>query len=202
MAFTFFFRDMDTLRLIQEYIIPRFTGNKYIRIWDAGCATGQEAYSLAIVIKEKMGNFQFRNVRIDATDIDESNHFINFARNGIFPAEMTRRIPADIFNRYFEPIDHSKKFKVKADIMRVISFHKHDLLSLEPIRRDYCIIVCKNVLLHLRYEDRIDVLKMFHESLRDGGFLVTEQTQKLPEEINHLFKKIHPQGQVYRKEAH
>jgi len=97
MAFTFFFRDRETLDLICELVLPKLRDRKYINIWDAGCADGPEAYSLAIMLKENMGDFGFRNVRIYATDIDESGDFGNVINKGIYPKDAIKRIDMQIF---------------------------------------------------------------------------------------------------------
>ena len=68
MAFTYFFRDMHTLEMIRDHVIPMLRIKRHIKIWDAGCAMGHEPYSLAIMMRENMGNMIFRNVRIYATD--------------------------------------------------------------------------------------------------------------------------------------
>lgn len=80
-----------------------------------------------------------------------------------------------------------------------MTFLKHNLLSLEPQRKEFGLILCKNVLLHFGETQRIDVLKMFHDALIDGGFLVMEQTQKLPAEVSHLFEPIVSNAQLFKK---
>jgi chemotaxis protein methyltransferase CheR len=80
-----------------------------------------------------------------------------------------------------------------------ISVHHHDLLTLKPIRDDFSLIVCKNVLLHFQPRERIEVYRMFHKALEPDGFLVNEHTQKLPAEISGLFEQVVPDGQLFRK---
>ena len=93
MAFTFFFRDKQTLDLIVEHVLPDLKRHMYINIWDAGCAMGPEPYSLAIMLRENMGPFLFRNVHIYATDIDDSDEFGQIMARGIYPEERVKRIP-------------------------------------------------------------------------------------------------------------
>jgi len=80
-----------------------------------------------------------------------------------------------------------------------VKFMKHDLLTLVPVEKDVGLIVCKNVLLHFTQEERIKVFKMFYDALSEGGFLATEQTQKLPEEVKYLFEPVVSNAQVFRK---
>lgn len=198
MAFTFFFRDQQTLDLMAEHALPALKQNRYIRIWDAGCAMGPEPFSLAMILREHMGKFLFRNVRIFATDIDESD-FGDIISQAVYPEEQLKRIPPDIFERYFVPDTRPGYFQLIEEIRTAVQFQRHDLLSLQPVRTDFGLIVCKNVLLHFTQEERIQVIQMYHRALVDGGFFVTEQTQKLPPECEPLFRPLTNAAQVFQK---
>jgi chemotaxis protein methyltransferase CheR len=197
MAFTYFFRDMQTLEMIRDYVIPEMRSRRYIHIWDAGCAMGPEPYSLAIILRENMG-MTFRNVKIHATDIDGSNLFGDIIKKGIYPREQVQRIPKDLFEKYFSPADEPDHFIISEEIRNCISFTKHDLLDLKPIRSGLSLIMCKNVLLHFKEEERVEVLKMFHESL-DNGYFATEQTQKMPKQLEARFEPVVANAQLYKK---
>jgi len=199
MAFTYFFRDMQTMEMIRDYVIPVLRTRRYIHIWDAGCAMGPEPYTLAIVLRENMGDMIFRNVNIHGTDIDGSNLFGKIIEEGMYPREQVQRIPKDIFNKYFSPADRPDHFIIAEDIRKRVSYQKHDLLSCEPIRDDFMLIICKNVLLHFNEQQRIDVIRMFHGALADGGFLATEQTQKMPPELEGMFEPVVGNAQLFRK---
>ncbi|WP_342304192.1 CheR family methyltransferase [Methanolobus sp. ZRKC5] len=197
MAFTYFFRDMQTLEMVKDYVIPELRSRRYIHIWDAGCAMGPEPYSLAIILRENMGII-FRNVRIHATDIDNSNLFGDIIKKGIYPREMVQRIPEPLFNKYFSPSDEPDHFIISEEIRKSVEFTKNDLLDLKPIRTSLNLILCKNVLLHFNEKERMDVLKMFYDSL-DEGYLATEQTQKIPTELQDYFEPVVANAQLYRK---
>ncbi len=198
MAFTFFFRDTQTLELLAELALPYLKRSMYIRIWDAGCAMGPEPYSLAIILREQMSKFLFRNVRIFATDVDESNFGTIIAR-GAYPEVELKRIPPEIFAKYFEPDTEPGYWRLTEEIRRAVQFERHDLLSLKPVRNDFGLILCKNVLLHFTPAQRIAVIQMFHAALNDGGFFVTEQTQKLPPETESLFGAVTSAAQIFQK---
>lgn len=199
MAFTYFFRDMHTLEIIRDRVVPHLRTRRYIHIWDAGCAMGPEPYSLGIMLRENMGPMIFRNVKIHATDIDNSNLFGDVICKGVYPEEQVKRIPRDIFAKYFVPDTQPDHFQVIEEIRKRVLFQKHNLLSLQPIRTDLLLIVCKNVLLHFQPHERISVIHMFHDALEDGGFFVTEQTQKLPQEVEGLFEPVVSNAQLFRK---
>lgn len=199
MAFTYFFRDMHVLELAIKHLVPCASGRSRVRIWDAGCAMGPEPYSLAIMLAEGMGRFGFRNVSIFASDIDESGGFDKIIAEGIYPEEPLSRIPEEIFRKYFQPNGRPGFFRIDEGIKKCVSFRRHDLLSLEPIGDDFSLIICKNVLLHFQPAERVEVIRMFHRALAPGGLFATEQTQKMPEQVAHLFEQVVSDGQVHRK---
>ncbi|MFH0733499.1 MAG: CheR family methyltransferase [bacterium] len=200
MAFTFFFRDTYTLEHAAKVLTPEVSGRSRIRVWDAGCAMGPEPYTMAMILAETMGQFSFKNLYIYATDIDETDTFGDIIKNGIYSDEETKRIPKDVFDKYFEPSDEKPgAVKVKNIIRDRVQFQKHDLLTLNPIGQGFSLILCKNVLLHFQQNERIEVIKMFHKALDVNGLFVSEHTQKMPEELSHLFQQVVPDAQLYRK---
>jgi chemotaxis protein methyltransferase CheR len=197
-AFTFFFRDMQTLELAVRHALPRFAGRAKVRVWDAGCATGPEVYSLAILLAENMTRFGYRNIRIDATDIDENNCFGTLVREAVYPSAELDRVPVAIREKYFTPVEGGRLALIQS-VRERVHFRKHDLVSLEPIGDGYSLIVCKNVLLHLTPEQREQVVRMFCHCLEPGGLLVMEQTQKLPPGTEGLFCQVVPDAQLFTK---
>jgi len=200
MAFTYFFRDKQTLDLIQEHVVPVIRNRRYIHIWDAGCAMGPEPYSVAIIIRERVGQFLFRNVKILATDIDNSNRFGKIIEEGIYPKEEVCRIPEPIFKGYFSPIkDRADFFIIAEELRKTVEYLRHDLLSLKAPRDGFSLVVCKNVLLHFKEEERVKVIEMFHKALDSTGFLVMERTQKMPEKLAYKFQNVVTNAQLFRK---
>jgi len=197
MAFTFFFRDMHTLKLIEQHVFPALKTRQYLDIWDAGCAHGPEPYSLAILLHENMGKFMFRNVRIFATDLDDQ--FGDVINKGVYPEEQVKRIPADMLHKHFSPADEPGHFVLAEPIRKSVRFQHHDLTSLNPIRDGFGLVVCKNVLLHLSQKERVNVIRMFHNALSPGGYLATEQTQKMPDELQGMFRQVTSDAQVFKK---
>jgi chemotaxis protein methyltransferase CheR len=197
MAFTFFFRDAETLELAIAQMPPASQGQDRIEIWDAGCAHGPEPYTLAILLREKMPDALFRKVRIHATDVE--GDFAAQVAEGIYPESELRRLPPGILEKYFRPLGDSGKFGIVEEIRSRISFSRHDLLSLEPLVENLSLIVCKNVLLHFNEEQRCKVLRMFHAALRPDGVLVMEHTQKIPAALQGLFRPLLCHAQVFGK---
>ena len=197
MAFTFFFRDLPVLEYAVEQTIKLAMGRMRIKVWDAGSALGQEPYTLAILFAERLGS-AFNNLYLDATDYDQENNFGDIVKLATYKYEELQRIPAEIFSKYFDKQENDL-YRVCDKVRSRVFFQYHNLLSLKAIGTEYALVVCKNVLLHFHYNERIEVIKMYHQALTPGGFLAFENTQKMPTEISHLFEQVVPDAQLYRK---
>jgi len=133
-----------------------------------------------------------------ATDYDAP--LLETMREGIYPWEQVQRIPVDLFAKYFTPVaERDGHFRVADMIRERVEMVHHDLTSLTPVRDGFSMIVCKNVLLHLQPAERIEVFRMFHQALEPGGILLTEHTQKMPDELGPLFEQLASDTQVFRK---
>lgn len=196
-AFTFFFRDSQTLELAIDDALPRLQGRAFIHIWDAGCAHGPEPYTLAILLRERLSDYIFRNVHLHATDVDPS--FAAPVTSGVFAEQEVKRVPPRLLQKYFRPASAPGFVEIVPELRAKVSFSHHDMLSLRPIREGLSLIVCKNVLLHFDEAQRTEVLRMFHQALQPGGTLVMEHTQKLPPRLRPFFEPLAPYAQVYRK---
>lgn len=199
MAFTFFFRDRQVLERLVDRLVSSLAGRSRPRIWDAGCAMGQEPYTLAILLAERMGHFAFNNLRIDATDVESTGQFARIIEAGVYPQEELERMPPGILEKYFEPNGKPGFFRVIDKIHQRVTFQPHDLLSFQEIGQGYALVLCKNVLLHFQQAERIEVIRMFHRALAPGGMFATEQTQELPAELAPLFERVNPDVPVFRK---
>jgi chemotaxis protein methyltransferase CheR len=199
MAFTFFWRDEHVLAHTVRMTAPILAGRSRPRIWDAGCAMGQEPYTLCMMLADGLGRFAFNNLVIHATDLDEQDTFGRIVAEGVYPKEELERMPAQAFEAYFEPAERPGHFRVVDRVRSRLVFRKHDLLSCAEIGRDFSLILCKNVLLHFQHVQRVEVIRMFHRALAPDGFFATEQTQKMPPELAHLFEQVVPDAQIFRK---
>ncbi len=201
MAYTSFFRDTDALTAIADIVIPAISHSRSIRVWDAGCASGEEPFTLAILFAEKLGAFHFRNLDILATDYEESN-FAQFAER-LRKAEYSRQdifwVPAAHRAEYFEPTDSPETFRLTPAIRERVRYLQHDLLTLVAPETGQSLIVCKNVLMHFSPEDQLKVLKMFHEALLPGGFLALDGNQGMPVAFADRFPQVERGTPLFRK---
>lgn len=199
MAFTFFFRDRHTLDQLIRHLTPRIEGQNKIKIWDAGCAMGPEPYTFAILLAEAIGRDNYKKVEILASDIDESGNFGEIITDGIYPYQDLKRMPPEIFEKYFAKYDDKDHFKIDDMIKNSVKFLLHDLLTLNPPDRNFDAIICKNVLLHFQPNQRADVIKMFHSVLKPHGLFTTEQTQAMPDSNKQQFNRLVTDACVYEK---
>ncbi|HIJ59000.1 MAG TPA: hypothetical protein HPP56_00075 [Nitrospirae bacterium] len=138
---------------------------------------------------------------IYATDKEESPDFGDIVKSGEYKREDLERVDREIFDKYFAPSQRNGYYKVIDAIRERTIYQKHDLLSFQPISNNFNfnLIICKNVPLHLQRLERVEVIKMFQKSFVTGGIFATEQTQKIPPELSHLFEQVSGEGQVFRR---
>ena len=163
MAFTFFFRDRHTLEQKVNLLISGLNQNDPIKVWDAGCAMGPEPYTFAIILAQAIGREWFRKVEIIASDIDETSNFKEIVNNGVYRKFDLSRMPENIFEKYFLKYDDNDHYQIDDMIRKSVKFVTHDLLSLKPFDNNFNAVICKNVLLHFQYEQRIEVIKRSEE---------------------------------------
>lgn len=196
---TDFFRDADLFSFLRDQVLPtllddaRSRGNE-LRLWSAGCATGEEAYSLAILVSELLGKDQDNfSVRVFATDLD--GDAVAFARRGVYPGSALREIPSELRDRYFTQLDSA--WEVRKQLRGMVIFGQHDLGQRAPFPR-IDLVLCRNVLIYFTPELQRRALQLFAFALREGGFLVlgkAETTSPLPEH----FALMHPRLKIFRR---
>lgn len=201
MAYTSFFRDTDALNAIGDLVIPAVAHWRSIRVWDAGCATGEEPFTLAMVFASRLRPFPFRNLDILATDYEESS----YAQFGgqIASARYSRKdifwVPQEQRDQYFEPTEDPEVFQLTSDLRERVRYLQHDLLTLVAPETGQALIVCKNVLMHFSPENQIRVLEMFHDALVPGGYLALDGAQAMPEAFAGRFPRVAPGLPLFQK---
>lgn len=198
--FTGFFRDPLVWNYIAGEIIPRIIANKssgeLIKVWSAGCASGEEAYTLALLLVEALGVEQFKQrVRIYGTDV--AIEAIAQARQGCYSSNRATRVPPAILARYFERIDNSYIFR--RDLRHRMIFAQHNLLQNAPLSQ-VDLLVCRNTLMYFNFEGQIRALVAFNFGLKDSGFLVVGniETATLYTNID-LFTPVNWQHRIFAK---
>jgi two-component system, chemotaxis family, CheB/CheR fusion protein len=176
---TGFFRDGETWTYLQREVMPELLADagpsREIRVWSAGCASGEEAYSLAIAFAEALGIEECaKRVKIYGTDVDDDA--LRDARVGVYNAKALEALPPEMRDRYFEPTGGQYAFR--PDLRRRVIFGRHDITRDAPISR-LDLLVCRNTLMYFNVETQAQVIDRFHFALREGGYLFLGKAEML-----------------------
>ncbi|MGB3205969.1 MAG: CheR family methyltransferase [Crinalium sp.] len=194
---TCFFRDRSAWDYLASDIIPLIINNKpdqHIRAWSAGCASGQEAYTLAIVLAEIIGVKQFRErVKIFATDVDEEA--LSQARQGSYSLKEVKDIPVHLLTKYFD--SQANRYTFNKELRRCLIFGRHNLMQDAPIAK-VDLLVCRNSLMYFNVEGQSRLLERFHFALNDDGFLFLGKAETLFTRSN-LFIPVDLKRRIYIK---
>ncbi len=166
---TAFFRDEDAFRALSRALVSILEEAHEVRVWVPGCATGEEAYSLAIIIMEGLRRLDRNDVpvKIFATDID--NPALEVGRSGRYAASSLQRLDRDLVDRYFEPM--ANDYVVRRRLRECVIFSEHNLISDPPFSR-MDLVSCRNVLIYLEAPLQKNVLRLLHYALNPGGLLL------------------------------
>ena len=195
---TSFLRDPDAWAFLAQEVLPRILDRKEadepIRCWCAGVASGEEAYSLAILLTEALGVDQLRQrVKIYATDIDEEA--LSQARLAGYPARDLEAVPQEYIDRYFELM--GARYVFRGELRRSLIFGRHDLVQDAPISR-LDLLVCRNTLMYFTAETQTRVLARLHYALNDTGFLFLGKAEMLLTHTN-LFSPVDLRHRMFAK---
>src|SRR5215203_3451140 len=195
---TEFFRDPELFTYLSDRVLPALVSEARergeLRIWSAGCATGEEAYSLAMLVSDLIAaDAEELPVRIFATDV--ASDAVEFARRGIYTEAALQGLPPDLIARHFTPVDGA--FEVRKQVRSLVVFGEHDLGNRAPFPRTD-LILCRNVLIYFTPDLQRRALQLFAYSLRHGGYLAlgkAETVSPLPE----FFSVEQPRLKVFRR---
>ncbi len=198
---TAFFRDPPAWEYVSQEIVPQIMARKRadepVRVWSAGCASGEEAYTLAMLLAEAMGEEAFRQrVKVYGTDVDEEA--LGLARQASYSAQQVEAIPAGLRDKYFELA--GTRYVFRGDLRRSVIFGRHDLVQDAPISH-MDLLVCRNALMYFNAETQGRILSRFHFALADTGFLFLGKAEML---LLHakLFAPVNLKHRVFAKVKH
>ncbi len=201
---TYFFRDRGQFTLLRENILPELIEQRQqqrsLRIWSAGCSTGEEPYSLAILIKELVPNYQNWNIFILGTDLNME--VLEKAQRGIYNPWSFRMVDNNLKKNYFLP--YKNELKIDETIRKMVTFHHGNLVhdfypsSLHHIH-SMDLIVCRNVFIYFDNLSIATVLKKFYHTLNPGGYLLTGHTELHGQDLGQLKSIIFPESVIYQR---
>lgn len=197
---TNFFRDREAFETLERDIVPDVVGTHGVtraraelRVWSAGCSTGEEAYSLAMIFIDQMrAENSHAKLQIFATDIDE--HAIAKARAGFYPAAIMTDLPPSRLR--LQLVKEGSSYRVRREIRERVLFAKHNVLS-DPPFSDLDLVVCRNLLIYLDREVQKEILRTFHFSLRQGGYLFLGSSESA-DLCDEFFIAVDKKNRIYR----
>src|SRR6185295_8312577 len=175
---TSFFRDAPSWTCLAEKILPRLFEERDprspLRIWSAGCATGEEAFSLAMTLAETLSEEEIRRMKIYATDVDEDA--LAKARQASFDTRQAAAVPQHLLDKYFEKA--GSRYVFRSELRRCLIFGRHDLIQDAAISR-LDLLVCRNTLTYFNVETQEKILARFHFALNRHGYLFLGKAETL-----------------------
>ncbi|MFZ5989783.1 MAG: CheR family methyltransferase [Bacillota bacterium] len=186
-----FYRNPEQWQKLKNTILPfLLEKNKSLKIWSAACSSGDEPYTLAMILNEFM---PLKSIKLIATDIDKE--ILIRAKNGVYNDKSLVNLPKEYLDKYF--VRDGSFYSISEEVKNCIEFKHHNLLA-DEYPQNCDLIVCRNVLIYFTEEAKVEIYKKFNKSLKVGGVLFVGSTEQIILYNNYSFKPI--QTFFYQKE--
>ena len=195
-----FFRNPDTFRIIEQKTLPnlcrqaRAAGRNKLTLWSAGCATGEEPYSLALMVDD----LSAADLDIGVLATDMSKPVLESARTALFEISRMKEVPSAVRDKYFRA--EGRRYRLIEPIQSLVEFRHHNIMT----DSDYPaaeLILCRNVLIYFSRSEQEKILLRFAAALPPDGVLILGRSETIPGEIRHYFKSEFPVERIYRRTA-
>lgn len=181
-----FYRNPELWKVLSEEIVPILLEHgKYLKIWSAACSTGDEPYSLVMMLNQFL---PLANIRILATDIDKQ--VMEKAKLGIYSDKSLKGLPPGFLTKYFTKISDNT-YQIHADVKKCVEFKEHNLLR-DPYPAECDLIVCRNVMIYFTEEAKAEIYRKFNNALKDYGILFVGSTEQMIQPGNLGFRAVRP----------
>jgi len=196
---TNFFRDPEAFKVLEEQAIPKLFTKKNtgaaVRVWSAGCSTGEEAYSLAILLQEQMEKLKKHFVvQVFATDVD--TRAIKKARAGIYPADIAADITPERLARFFT-IESDGSYRIHKGIRDMVIFSEHNVIKDPPFSK-LDLIICRNLMIYMSRDLQKKLIPLFHYALNPGGMLFLGTSENVSD-FENLFNTLERKSKLYER---
>jgi chemotaxis protein methyltransferase CheR len=194
---TSFFRESEHFEFLRIHILPAaLSSGQPIRIWNAGCSSGEEPYTVAMVLRETVPSVDLKDIKILATDI--STQILSRAKKGEYAREALQGIPDALIRKYFSfvPKTDGQICRVKDSLKSLVRFARLNLMQNWPMRGQFEVIFCRNVMIYFDKPTRRRLVSRFHEFLKPGGHLFVGHSESLTHTSSDF---VYVQPAVYRK---
>lgn len=198
---TKFFRNPETYSAVETAVIPQLWGSNPngIRVWSAGCASGEEPYSVAILLHkhaaETRTEQRLNDVQVVGTDIDDE--VLGEAERGFYAESSLVDTPLALRDRYFPQVAGLRS--IVPEVKQLVRFQCDDLLAFRPPVEDVQLILCRNVIIYFEREAQDRLFAEFHRVLAPGGFLVLGKVETLLGESRSLFRPVNARERIFQK---
>lgn len=195
-----FFRNPDTFRIIEQKILPglccqaRTAGRNKLTLWSAGCATGEEPYSLALMVDDQ--STEDLDIHVLATD--SSAAVLDTARAGLFDLSRMQEVPPAVRDRYFRAA--GPRYRLIEPVHKLVAFRQHNLMA-DGAYPAADLILCRNVLIYFSRSEQEKILLRFAAALPPDGVLILGRSETIPGEVRHYLKSEFPVERIYRRTA-
>lgn len=197
-----FFRDQPVFDRLRDEVLPKLTArsNGKLAIWSAGCARGEEPYSVALLTQTMAARGRVNEVVVYATDIDESA--LEAARTGIYPRAALDNVPGRLLEKCFAPQPGrlGLSYRLRGDVGTEVRFSRHDLLEDDvPPAAPFDLVLCRNVVIYFKSRAQGRVFDLLSSSLAPGGYLCLGEAEQLPASHSRLFETVDRKDRIYCK---
>lgn len=195
-----FFRNPDTFRILEQRILPDLcrralaTGRTGLTIWSAGCASGEEPYSLALLVDDLAVNNL--DIRILATDISEP--VLETALSGQFDASRMKEVPPEVITRYFHPVTENGHYQLIERVRDKVEFLRHNIMTASKFPAAD-LILCRNVMIYFTRREQERILSRFATALPQHGVLVLGRSETMAESMRRYYNAEFPMERIYRR---
>ncbi len=192
---TSFFREPEHFKFLCDHVLPKLRSSR-LRFWTAACSSGEEPFSLAMLLKEHLPNADTRDVKILATDI--SMKMLEKARNGVYSEELVRDVPSRFSKKYFDKFSQNSinYYRVKDNVKAMVRLGWLNLMDPWPMKGPFHVIFCRNVMIYFDRPTQQRLINRLWELLDSGGYLFVGHSEGLSA-VSHKFRYVRPA--VYKK---
>ncbi|MEI8140089.1 MAG: chemotaxis protein CheB [bacterium] len=199
---TSFFRDPEAFKAFETLVVPQLFADKpagsVIRVWSPGCSTGEEAFSIAILLQERLEVLkQSYRVQIFATDID--NKALAVARNGLYPASITADITPERLSRFFVSEPDGNTYRIHKGIRDMLIISEQDVIKDPPFSK-LDLISCRNLLIYMGGDLQKKLIPLFHYALNPSGFLFLGTSETVGESVD-IFTPLDGKAKIYKRKT-
>lgn len=192
---TSFFREMDHFVFLREQVLPKLPHQR-LRFWSSACSSGEEPYSLAILLQEHLPDLKHRDVRILATDL--SRRMLEKARQAVYPRAVIDELPSPQYARYFTTAarGRTENCRVAGPATELVRLAQLNLMEPWPMKGPFQVVFCRNVMIYFDRSTQEELINRFWELIEPGGYLFVGHSEGLSS-VKHRFRYVRPA--VYQK---